>query len=423
MTDDAEQTPAEAGAASSRASRRRQGGRRATGGRRRARPKASHVVAKVVLSSLLVVAMVTSLGMVFVVRHLNDNLDVQDLSAQLKDRPEKEDVDTGPKEPINVLVMGSDTREGDGNNIDNLTGGGERSDTTIMFHLSANRKFAYGVSIPRDSLVDRPDCYKENGDVIPGADNVMWNEAFGVGGPACTIQQFEQLTGVFIDHYVVLDFAGFQGMVDAIDGVEVCIPEDISDPAHGINIPAGTREIRGKEALNYVRARYTLGDGSDLGRIKRQQAFIAAMAKKVVSGGTLARLDRLVGFLDAATKSLQTDLESVVDIGKVGVGFNNIGLDNIKFITVPWQYAPEDPNRVAWLPEAEQLWERVRDDKPLTRELQEDVITAGDDVEGGSSGPSSPDGSDDPSASPEGGDGTGSPGPSAEQRQAAGLCA
>ena len=71
----------------------------------------------------------------------------------------------------------------------------------------------------------------------------MWNEAFALGGPACTIQQFEQLTGVRIDHYVVVDFNGFQDMVDAIDGVQVCIPEDIDDPEHGINIPAGTREV------------------------------------------------------------------------------------------------------------------------------------------------------------------------------------
>ena len=198
--------------------------------------------------------------------------------------------------------MGSDSRDGEGNNIDNLTGGGERSDTTIMFHLSADRETAYGISIPRDTLVDRPDCYDKNGDVIPGATDAMWNEAFSVGGPACTMQQFEQLTGIRLDHYVMLDFAGFQDMVDAIDGVEVCIPEDIADPAHGINIPAGTREIQGKEALNYVRARYTLGDGSDIGRIKRQQAFIAAMASKVLARGTLARVDRLVGFLDAATQ-------------------------------------------------------------------------------------------------------------------------
>ena len=245
----------------------------------------------------------------------------------------------------------------------------------------------------------------------------MWNEAFSVGGPACTMQQFEQLTGIRLDHYVVLDFAGFQDMVDAIDGVEVCIPEDISDPEHGINIPAGTREIEGKEALNYVRARYTLGDGSDIGRIKRQQAFIAAMASKVVDRGTLARVDRLVGFLDAATSSLQTDIDSILKIGKIGVGFKNIGLDNIKFVTVPFQYSTAQPGRVEFLPEAEQLWQRVINDEPLTRRLQDGVITAGDNVDGSSTGtdsPSSPGGIESPSDTES---------PSAEEREAAGLCA
>ena len=84
----------------------------------------------------------------------------------------------------------------------------------------------------------------------------MWNEAFSVGGPACTMQQFEQLTGVRVDHFVVVDFEGFKDMVDAIGGVEVCIPEAIVDPAHGINLPAGTRKLEGTQALNYVRARY-----------------------------------------------------------------------------------------------------------------------------------------------------------------------
>ena len=114
--------------------------------------------------------------------------------------------------------MGSDSRDGEGNNIDGLTGGGERLGTTIMIHLSADRQNAYGVSIPRDSLVDRPECYDEDGDTIPGATSAMWNEAFSVGGPACTIRQFEQLTDIRINNYVVVDFQGFQSMVDAIDG-------------------------------------------------------------------------------------------------------------------------------------------------------------------------------------------------------------
>ncbi|MCW2850952.1 MAG: cell envelope-related transcriptional attenuator, partial [Nocardioides sp.] len=271
-------------------------------GRRRGRTRKRHIVARVLVTTALVLGMVTGLSVVFLTRHLEGNVTVLDPTAQLSNRPDK--VDTGPQEPLNILVMGSDARDGAGNNIDGLTGDGARSDTTILMHLSADRKHAYGVSIPRDSLVTRPECKAKDGTTIPGGENEMWNTAFALGGPTCTIQQFEQLTDVRIDHFVVVDFAGFRDMVDAIDGVEVCIPEDIEDPAHGISIPAGTRQIRGKEALNYVRARYTLGDGSDIGRIQRQQAFVAAMANKVVSGGTLARPDRVVRFLNAATKSL-----------------------------------------------------------------------------------------------------------------------
>ena len=145
----------------------------------------------------------------------------------------------------------------------------------------------------------------------------------------------------------------------------------------------------GRQALNYVRARYTLGDGSDLGRIKRQQAFIAAMAGKVVSAGTLTRVDRVLGFLDAATSSLTTDFTSVTEIGRVGAGFKGIGLDNIKFVTVPWQYSPEDPNRVEWLPEADKLWERVMADETLTKSLRDGVIKASDKVSGADGEPTS----------------------------------
>ncbi len=347
--------------------------------KRRGKVKKRHTVGKVLLASAVVLGLVTGLGVAYLYRHLNGNLNVVDVTDQLTNRPEKQV--EGPQEPLNVLVMGSDDRDAPGNNIDNLTGGAARSDTTILFHLSADRERAYGISIPRDSLVDRPTCKSRDGEPIAGGTDVMWNEAFALGGPGCTIQQFEQITGVFIDHYVVVDFAGFEDMVDAIDGVPVCIPEDIEDPSHGINIPAGTREVEGREALNYVRARYTLGDGSDIGRIKRQQAFIAAMAAKVISGGTLARLDRLIGFLDAATNSLTVDkgLDKIDKIARMGRGFQNIGLDNIQFITVPWEYdqRPEYAGRVSWLPQqSKELWEKIAADEPLTRRLTDEAISA-----------------------------------------------
>lgn len=351
--------------------------------KRRGRSKRRHRVLVVLLASATTLALVIGLGSVWFLRHLDDNVDYRNYDEQLTNRPDKVPVAADEDhEPLNILVMGSDTRDGEGNNIDGLTGDGERSDTTIMIHLSADRSFAYGISIPRDTLVDRPDCVDADGTTIPGAEDTMWNEAFSVGGPACTMQQFEQLTGIRLDNYVKVDFNGFRDMVDAIDGVEVCLPEEVSDPAHGINIPAGTREVRGNEALSYVRARYTLGDGSDIGRIKRQQAFLAAMAGKVVSKGTLARVDRLFGFLNAATSSLQTDFASVGQMKDVGSSFRSIGLDNIQFITVPWQYSPEDPNRVEWLPEADKLWRKVILDKPLTKKVAEGVISAGDDVSG-----------------------------------------
>ena len=355
--------------------------------KRRGKARRRHTVGKVLLASALVLAMASGLGTVWLYRHLNGNISVLDVSQQLTDEPTKQAVE-GPHEPLNVLVMGSDSRDCEGCNIDNLTGGGQRSDTTILFHLSADRERAYGISIPRDSIVDRPDCIDEQGDTIPGADHVMWNEAYSVGGPACTIQQFQQLTGVKIDHFVVVDFEGFQGMVDAIGGVEVCIPEPIVDPAHGINIAAGTRKIKGKEALNYVRERYVVGNGSDIGRMKRQQAFIGSMAHQVVSGGTLARPDHLVRFLDSATKSLTVDpgLKNVWKIAQLGVEFKGIGLDNIQFLTIPNIPDPSDPNRLVWKePEAKQVWQKVAKDEPLTKKLSSDVISAGNLPGSGSS--------------------------------------
>ncbi|WP_395696023.1 LCP family protein [Nocardioides sp.] len=391
--------------------------------KRRGKVRKRHTVGKVLLATVLVLVMVTGLGTIWLYRHLNSNLNVYDPTAQMSNRPAKVKVE-GPHEPLNVLVMGSDSRDCKGCNIDNLTGGGQRSDTTILLHLSADRTRAYGISIPRDLLVDRPECRTKSGDTIPGGSGSMWNEAFSLGGPACTMQQFEQLTGIHLDHFVVVDFEGFRGMVDAIGGVEVCIPEPIVDPAHGINIEAGTRKIKGYEALNYVRERYVVGNGSDIGRMKRQQAFIASMAHQVVTAGTLARPDRLIRFLDSATKSLTVDpgLSNVAKIAELGIQFKGIGLDNIQFITIPNIPDPADPNRLVWKqPDAKRVWQKIAEDEPLTKRLTPDVISAGN-VPGSSSSPSpsgSPTGSGSPSSSPSG---SASNDASKQALEDAGLC-
>ena len=336
--------------------------------KRKGKAARKHTVGRVILITALVLALVTGLGMVYLVRHLNGNIETGDLNALGADRPEK--VYKGNGEPLNILVMGDDTRSGAGNDIDQETGGG--SDTTILVHLSADRSRAYAVSIPRDSIVDRPAC----GD-SPAATDVMWNAAFSVGKELCTAEQFEQTTGILLQHYVVIDFNGFGDMVDAVDGVPVCIPEDIVDKKHAIFVPKGDpSRLSGDQALDYVRARYVgeLIQQNDISRIRRQQEFIGALVREVQSAGTLTRFDRVVSFLDAATKSLRTDEElgSVTRLGKLAMQLRSVGLDKIKFVTLPTEYYPTDSEfrgKVFWKPEAQKIWDLINADKELPPSL------------------------------------------------------
>lgn len=349
-------------------------------GKHRAADRPRHLVLRAVGYLVLVLSVGMGLFVAYTYRTLNDNLTVIDADRQLFNRPDKEDV--AGRDPLNILVMGSDSREGD-NNIDGLTGGGERSDTTILLHVSGDRKQAYGVSLPRDAMVRRPDCKDGEGTTIPGSGDqlVMWNEAFALGGPTCTVQQTEQLTGIRVDHFVVVDFRGFKDMVDAIDGVEICVPEDVDDRAHGIFLKAGRRVASGQEALNYVRVRSGISSNGDIGRMKRQQVFLAEMAKKASSMETLANPARLTSFLRAATRSLtlDKDLGTIKKLYDLSREFDGIALDDIRFLTVPWDWWPEDPNRLIWTAQADSLWERMQDDRPLGRRLSSDAVTAAGD--------------------------------------------
>ena len=348
-------------------------------GKRKGKVKVRHTVGKAVGATVVVLALVTGLTVVFLYRHYNANLNVQDIGTELgTDRPTPK-VPTGPSGTINILVMGSDNRDAPGDHIDNLTGIGKRSDTTILLHLSADRQHAYGISVPRDSIVNRPTCLNNKGKVIsPAATGVMWNDAFNIGGPGCTVRQFEQLTGIPVDHYVVVDFNGFRGMVDAIGGVQVCLPHAVNDTIGHITLPAGTHKFSGKDALNYVRERHSLGNGSDIGRMKRQQAFIASMAHQAISANTLANPIRLARFIDAATKSLTLDpqIGSISKLVGLAYQFRHIGLSHIQFVTTPWEADPADPNRVIWAPGAQQLWKAIAKDKVLSKAMLSGSLNA-----------------------------------------------
>lgn len=298
---------------------------------------------------------------------LDDNINGLDISDQLGDRPVKEVTRT---EPINILVMGSDTRTGKGNNKKygnayNAGIEGQRSDTTILFHISGDRTRALGMSIPRDSLVTLPVCKNKQG-VMQGGHTGRFNEAFDIGGPGCTIKAVEELTGIYVDHFVVVDFNGFKKMVDAVGGVEVCLKEPVNDYHSRLNLPAGKQTISGEDALAFVRARETLGDGSDIQRIQRQQDFVSSMIRKVTSAGVLANPIKLFNLLDAGTKSLTTDrqLSNLKSIQAVAESMVDIRPSDVTFVTVPFVYN-SDMSTVSWeQPRANRLFKAIIKDQP-----------------------------------------------------------
>jgi LCP family protein required for cell wall assembly len=385
------------------------------------------VVLTIVVTQL-VVALVTGLVITVSYKRLDKNFNE---GQDIEHRVHKKHLIGG--DPLNILVMGSDSRVGVGNDIDGQTDIGSRSDTTILVHVSADRKTVYGVSLPRDAMVTRPDCKDKAGHVISGGEDQIFNAAYSLGGPACTVEQVESLTGIYIDHYVSIDFNGFKDMVDAVHGVTVCIPEDVNDTAHHITLSAGTQELSGQQALNYVRERYALSTNSDIGRMKRQQAFIASMVNKVVSAGTLTRPTRVYNFLKAATASIVTDpgLSSLGKLVNLALQFRRTNLDDISFITVPFEAYPPDPNRLQWSPAAKGLWQVILNDKPLPKKYREDVISADKPPgtpSGSASGPAS--GSASPSASsptspssPSSSSSTSSGGISQQEADQNGLCA
>jgi LCP family protein required for cell wall assembly len=364
-----------------------------------------------ILCTQLVLAAITAAGVYWGYGNLNDNIKAGLPIEHVVPEPAAEE--SGVPMPVNILVMGEDTRSGEGNDIDGEAGEGG-SDTTILLHFSADREQAYGVSLPRDAMVARPAC-KSGDETIPAEDPVMWNTAFAVAGPRCTVKMVESLTGIYIDHFVVLDFNGFKAMVDAVNGVEVCIPEDVDDDEHNIHFEAGTQELDGDAALSYVRERYQLSVTGDIGRMKRQQAFIASMANKVMSAGTLSRPARVFNFLSAVTESIRVDedLDSLAKMADLVMDLRGPGLSDIKFLTVPIaEYAP-DPNRLVWTKAAKDLWRRIKQDKPLGPTFSKDSVKPNDPV-GTASG--SPGESESPSTSEKDEE-------EAQQRLANGLCA
>ncbi|MEU1177542.1 LCP family protein [Streptomyces sp. NPDC005820] len=296
---------------------------------------------------------------------LNGNIKSVDIDQALgTDRPTK--ADNGSE---NILVLGSDTRSGANKKLGGGTDDGSaRSDTAMIIHVYEGHERASVVSVPRDTLIDRPACTDTEGVHHDAANGVMFNSAYTTGGAACAVKTVESITGIRMDHYLEVDFSGFEKLIDELGGVEVTTTRAIDDSESHLKLAAGTHTLNGKQALGLVRTRHGVGDGSDLGRIQLQQAFIKALVTQVKHIGLFTSPKKLYDLADTATKAVTTDsdLGSVNSLMSFANGLKGISASNMHMVTMPVRYDPADPNRVVVLEnKAQQVWTALKNDEPI----------------------------------------------------------
>jgi LCP family protein required for cell wall assembly len=312
------------------------------------------VVAIVTASALVLAAAVAAFGL-----YLNSQLgNFSYFDSQLQDEQRAPEPTGEAAEALNILLLGTD--KGTGGTIEKELSDGEwssgafRSDTIMLVHIPADRAHAYLVSIPRDSYVP-----------IPGHGRDKINTAFALGGPDLTTQTVEDLTGVYIDHIAMIDWAGFRDLTHAIGGVQVTVAETFTDPHKNITWEKGTHTLEGEEALAYVRTRYGLQNG-DFDRIKRQQNFLRAAMQKTASKGTLANPIKLSNLLRAVTDATTVDSGwTAEEMRSLALDLRGLGTDGVRYLTAPTKGTKDtEAGNVVVLAhkECDALWGALRTD-------------------------------------------------------------
>lgn len=326
-------------------------------------------------------------GAVAVYTRLQTNIDGVDVDAYLgTDRPTrppaKDPADGFAGRDLNILVMGTDIRDGANASIGGVVDG-MRSDSVFLVHISGDRSRIEIVSVPRDSMVPIPACALPDGSMSRAQSKDMFNDAFSIGGgstenlataAACTRRTFEQLTGVRTDEHVVVKMDGVKSVIDTLGGVPICVPQAMDSPEAGLDhLRAGRQVLDGSTSIAFLRARYGTGNGlelgSDLARIERQHQFMQAAIAKVQNGHLLTDPATVMAVLDRATKSLSVSdgLAGLTSVAGLAFSLRSVGPSAVTTMTVPVVADPSNPkNRVVWAPSARQLWARIAADEPIT---------------------------------------------------------
>ncbi|MFJ9900108.1 LCP family protein [Streptomyces sp. NPDC091280] len=341
------------------------------GSRRRAKPPARRRrVARIALITVSALILVTAGVGTWLWEHLNGNIN----SVALDDGAGgKEKADAFGRTPINLLVIGSDGRN---NAADCKLGGGcgsgkstsgHNADVEMVVHVSADRSNATVMSVPRDTMTQVPACKDPDSSQATAGYYGQINSALQYG-PACQVTTVHQLTGITIDHFVMLDFAGVVKMSDAVGGVSVCVSDNVYDTYSHLKLAKGTHTLKGEAALEFVRSRHGFGDGSDLGRTVSQHLFLSAMIRKFKSAGTLANPAKVYSLADAATKALTVDdgLGSVGKLVDLATDLDKVPSKRMTFTTMQTGADPTNADRVVPAAGAKSLFAAIADDQSLS---------------------------------------------------------
>ena len=288
---------------------------------------------------------------------------------------------------VNYLLVGTDSGEGlSKQQLREFHLGarrgtlGKRSDTMILVHISKKRDKALLISFPRDSYVELPSYIDSQGHRHPKQHQKL-NAAFSFGGPKLTIETLQNATGITINHYVEINVLGLANVVNALGGANICLPTAVNDKLSGLNLSAGPHHVDGVTAVAYARARHGLTGGSDLGRIKRQQALIGSLVNQATSTGMLLHPDRLKAFLDAAVKAVHVDKQlKFNDLLTLAQKLRNVSASHVTLMTVPLaptSHHPELGSTVSWDPVlARQLFDDVRSDRLVEAPAKSNLTVA-----------------------------------------------
>lgn len=343
------------------------------------RPRRRGWLTKLVIGFTVVtglVALAAGGGYVYVLSQLRaSGIDVYSTDGATYAPPTAAEIDG----PINVLLIGSDTREGQGSTAYGPVGNA-LADVIILLHVSEDRKNAVALSFPRDLMVEVPSCPNpDGGEPYPGSDLMQINATMNNGGPACTLLTIQELTGVRIPYLAMIDFKGVIAMSEAVGGVTVCVAEPIQDQYTDLYLEAGEHTLIGEQALAFLRTRHGVGDGSDLSRISNQQVFLTSLVRKLKDEGALTNPFTMLKLGTAALENmtLSNSLTSIRVILGMASEVNDVDLDKITFLKLPvYSMSGNYAGRVGLIEEQGQLlFEKLAQDQPLV--LQEANVGSG----------------------------------------------